>query len=294
MPESDPTDASTCAENVDLLTQEIGAAPAQRPSPSESALRAVFNNRGGVTQRARVHEAGALRLRLPRHATPCEGIILNTGGGVLGGDRLDLAFDLGPRADVVLTTVAAEKIYRSEAQPATIATRFNLAADARLEWLPQETILFDRARLQRTLTVDMAAGASLLAAEMLVFGRLAMGETRVTGFLRDSWRVRRDGRLVFADETRMDGDIATILDRPALGGGARAAALILFVDGEAEAALDPLRAALATFGSVEAGASAFDGILVARLLARSPEALRAAMVAALATLRSRPLPRVWQ
>ncbi|WP_158807111.1 urease accessory protein UreD [Beijerinckia sp. L45] len=290
MSEFDPIAVSIDGSAESVL---VRAAPS-RPSVSTSALRAAFARHGGVTQRVRVLESGALRLRLPRHASPCEGIILNTGGGVLGGDRLDLAFALGAGAAVVLTTVAAEKIYRAEAEPATIATRLTLAAGARLDWLPQETILFDRARLARSLAVDMAADASLLAAEMLVFGRLAMGETAVAGSLRDDWRVRRDGRLVFADATRLQGDIATILDRPALGGGARAGALILFVDGQAEAALDPLRAALAAFEAVEAGASAFDGILVARLLARSPEALRAAMVAALGILRNGALPRVWQ
>ena len=214
---------------------------------------------------------------------------------MLGGDRLALDFDLAAGADVVLTTVAAEKIYRAEARDAAVATRLALAAGARLAWLPQETILFDGARLVRSLTVDMAADASLLAAETLVFGRLAMGETAVTGALRDGWQVRRAGRLVFADETRLAGDMAAVLDAGAGGGGARAAALVLFAAPEAEDALDPLRAALAPFAAVESGASAFDGLLVARLLARSPDALRTAMVTALSLLGGgRALPRVWQ
>jgi urease accessory protein len=125
----------------------------------------------------------------------------------------------------------------------------------------------------------------LLAAEMIIFGRLAMGEAAISGAFRDSWRLRRDGRLIFADETRLEGNMGALLGRPALGAGARAVALILYATPGAEGPLDAL---------VEAGASSFNGILVARCLARSPERLRAAMIAALAVLRGGLLPRVWQ
>ena len=141
----------------------------------------------------------------------------------------------------------------------------------------------------------MAPDARLIAAEILVFGRLAKGETAIGGFLRDSWRVRRDGRLVFADESRLEGAIGARLDRPAIGGGARAGALLLVVAPDAERHLDPARAALEPFrgSGVEGGASAWDGLLVARLLSRSPETLRAAMIAMLAAIRTGPLPRSW-
>jgi urease accessory protein len=262
--------------------------------PPTSALRATFTGQGSGTALARVHETGALRLRVPRNVGGREGVILNTGGGVLGGDRLDLAFDLAPRAEVTITTVAAEKIYRSDGPAAAITTRLAIGSRARLDWLPQETILFDRARLVRRLAIDMAADSTLLAAEMVVFGRLAMGETAIVGSLRDGWRLTRAGRLVFADETRLEGAIAATLDRPALGGGARASALVLLAAPDPEPALDPLRDTLAAFVDVAAGASIVNGILIARLLARSPERLRAAMVAALRLLRDRPPPRVWQ
>jgi urease accessory protein len=212
----------------------------------------------------------------------------------LGGDQMDLSFDLAHGASAVLTTVAAEKIYRGEDEPAAISTKLLLAGRSRLDWLPQETILFDQSRLRRALHIDMAGDASLLAAETLVFGRLAMGETAISGAFRDSWRLKRDSRLIFADETRLEGDIAATLDRPALGGGARAAALVLYAAPDAESRLDSLRHAFAPFPEVESGASAFNGIVVARLLARSPDRLRAAMIAALAVLRGGSLPRVWQ
>lgn len=264
------------------------------PSPSTSVLEASFSAHGGTTHRDRVYEAGALRLRLPR-GPHCEAIVVNTGGGIVGGDRLRLDVTLGPDATVTMTNVAAEKVYRSAGPFATIDTRLDLASGARLDWLPQETILFDAARLRRAFEVTMDGAASLLAAEVVVFGRLASDEPAIHGAFRDRWRVRRDGRLVFADDTRLDGAIGATLDRPALGGGARAAALILLAAPGVAQPVEPLRERLAPFfdAGVESGVSARDGILVARLLARSPERLRVAMVAALAVLRTAPPPRVW-
>lgn len=269
-----------------------------QPQPSalvagSSTLRAAFLCRGGRTALDRVYEAGALRLRQPRGAA-CEAILVNTGGGVVGGDRLSLDISAGADAAVVLTSVAAEKVYGSAGATSTIATRLQLEAGATLDWLPQETILFDGVRLDRRFDIDMATDARLVAAEILVFGRLAKGETTIHGTLRDSWRVRRDGRLVFADESRLDGTIGAELDRPAVAGGARAAALLLVVAPDAARHLDPLRAALESFlPDVEAGASAQDGLLIARCLARKPERLRDAMMAALAVVRGRAAPRSW-
>ena len=263
-----------------------------------SVLRAAFVVCAGRTTLDRVFERGALRLRRP-HGAACEGMIVNTGGGIVAGDRLALDMSLSAQAEVTVTTVAAEKIYGSTGPTATIETQLRLGAGARLDWLPQETILFDGARLDRRFAIDMAADARLVAAEMVVFGRLAFGETATTGRLRDSWRLRRGGRLVFADETRLEGAIGDMLDRPAIAAGARAVALLLSVTSDADQLVDPLRAALRPFAEgdparrVEAGASVRDGILVARLLAHSPERLRASMIAAMTVVRGSSPPSVW-
>ena len=198
---------------------------------SSSTLRAAFLRHGSRTALDRVYEAGALRLRQPRGAA-CEAILVNTGGGIVGGDRLTLDVALGVDTEVTVTNVAAEKVYgaaETAAATSTIDTRLQIAAGATLDWLPQETILFDGARLDRRFDIEMAADARLVASELLIFGRLARGETAITGTSRDRWRVRRDGRLVFADESRIDGAIGARLDRPAIGGGARSAALLLVV-----------------------------------------------------------------
>ena len=162
-----------------------------------------------------------------------------------------------------------------------------------MEWLPQETILYDAVRLHRRLDVTLAGTSRLLLVETLVFGRLAMGETVRVGALHDRWRVRRDGRLVFAEDLRLEGEIAALLDRPALGRGARAIATLLLLAPEAEGRLEDVRGSLAD-APAEAAASAWNGMLTVRALSPSPERLRATILPLLQVLRGRAAPRVWQ
>ena len=159
-------------------------------------------------------------------------------------------------------------------------------------WLPQETLLFEGARLERRLEVETSSDAVFIVAETLVFGRLAMGESEIDASLTDSWRVHRDGQLVFADETRLKRAGAT-LDRKAVGAGARALATIVASAPNIEAHLPDLQAALKAAGpSVESGASAFDRLIVARLLAMSFDQLRMGLVASIVALGGRK-PRLW-
>ncbi len=260
--------------------------------------RAVFDRIGVRSAPARVFEAGGLRLRFPHSVGPCEVVLVNTGGGMAGGDRAAVDLTLEAGADVLATTQSAEKIYRSEGEAAVVATRLTLAAGARLAWTPQETILFDKSRLARRLDVDLAADASLLLIESIVFGRLAMGEERFVASLKDRWRIRRDGRLIFADELLIE-DAAETLSRPAIGRDARAIASFLFMAPDAAAYLDALRAIFDEIATedgapIEAGASALDGFVVARALSRDPARLRALVLAVMMALTGRPAPRVWQ
>lgn len=247
---------------------------------------------GGRTMPARVGERGGLRVRLPRVDGMAEAVLINTGGGMAGGDTARLRIAVGPGAALTVATQSAEKVYRSDGATTGVHVDLTLGGGSTLHWLPQETILFQGARLSRTLTADMPAGASLLIAEALVLGRLAMGETMTEGRLRDRWRIRRAGRLAFAEDLALDGPISERLARPALGGGARAAATLLLVSADAEASLDDVRAAIGD--GVEAGASAWNGLLVARYLSRDPALLRGALVRSLQVLRGTPMPRVWQ
>jgi urease accessory protein len=247
----------------------------------------------GTTRIARLSETGGYRLRFPRtHAAQSEAVVINTGGGVVGGDVVALDFQLSPAADAVITTQAAERIYRSTGAPSRIEIALAAAAGARLAWLPQETILFSGSRLQRRFEVDVAADASVLMVESLVFGRAASGEVMRAGSLKDVWRVRREGRLLLAESTRLDAISAAVLDRPAVLNGARAVATLLYVASDAEGRLLDMRAALADQGC-EWGASAWSCMLAVRFLAPAAEQVRAALVRAAQTLRGAPMPRVW-
>jgi urease accessory protein len=249
-------------------------------------LSASFErNITGRTRATSLEEAGGYRMRFPNvhapagrgaAAPPCEGAIINTGGGMAGGDRLTITIEAGQGSDVVLSTPSAERIYGSTGLVTEATIAMALQPGAHLAWLPRETILFSGARLARRLDVEMDRGASLILAETIVFGRLAMGERLGHGLFADSWRIKRDGRLLHAEEARLDGEIAELLERPALGGGARAIATAIMVSPDAEDRLDKARTSLA--GALCAcGASAWDGMLVGRFLAADPSALRDAL-----------------
>jgi len=262
-----------------------------RRQRAQAEARGSFARVGERTGAVRLFETGGLRWRFPRSSRPCEAAIVNTGGGVAGGDSYSVSLSLCEGAEVEVTTPSAERIYRADGCAAAVRTRLSLKPRARLSWLPQETLMFEGASLERRLEADLSAEASLVIAETVVFGRLAMGESRIEASLRDSWRVRRDGRLVFAEETRLER-AGLALERRAVGAGARALATVVAAAPNIEACLPDLRASLEAESGVEAGASAFDGLIVARLLSPSPFRLRAAVIAAIVALGGRK-PRLW-
>jgi urease accessory protein len=251
------------------------------------ALHAIAQD--GQTRRARVHENGSLRVRFPNTAgAALEAVIVNTGGGMTGGDRFSIGLTVGEGAALIAGTAAAEKIYRSTGPDAEMTVRLDVGAGGRLAWLPQECILFDRARLRRRIEIDLAAAASLIMAEAVVFGRAAMGETMREGLFADRWRLRRDGKLIFADAALLDGAIAEKLDRCAVTAGGIAVANVLIAPAD-EAALTVVRALDYTG---EVGISAWNGIALARLVARDGASLRHDLIAVLAALGQR-VPRLW-
>jgi urease accessory protein len=249
---------------------------------------------GPATRVTRVSEAGSLRLRMPRvPGSMLEAVLINTAGGIACGDRFAVGVDAGPGSELVLATPAAEKVYRSDGASADVSIRLTLAAGADLSWLPQETIVFDRARLRRRLDVDLAAAGRLLLADAIVFGRTARGEEVREALVEDRWRIRRDGRLVYADSLRLSGAVSDLLDRPAIGGGCRALGTVVYVAGDAEERLDEARSLFAR-SPCPAGASAWNGLLAVRFLARDGAELRRAAVPFLEGFRGCPLPRVWR
>ena len=251
-------------------------------------VRVAAKLRAGKTVLDRLYQSGSGKARVPR-GDGFEVVLLNTAGGVTGGDRFETEVDVATGTTTTLTTQTAERIYRSTGENGEIATSIKVAENARVDWLPQETILFDGGRLKRSLTVEMAASATLLAIEPLVFGRAAMGETVSGGFISDQWRIRRGGKLVYADALRVNGEIAETLKADASLGGSLACASLVYCAPDAEDRIDPVRAALLDDGA----ASAWNGLIAARLVAKDGMSLRAALVRTVGALRSGPLPRVW-
>jgi urease accessory protein len=246
----------------------------------------------GATRRGRVHEQGALRVRCPGQPAPeLEAMIVNTSGGMAGGDHFALDFAVGPGARLLVTSAAAEKVYRTLGPETTVAAKLDVAAGGELAWLPQETILFDQARLRRTIEVDLAADARLLLAEAVIFGRFGMGETVAEGFWLDRWRVRRGGRLLHAETVRLDGNVAEKLAQSAVTKGGIAIATVLLVPGD-ETIVAAVRAASQQFRG-EVGASAWNGRAVVRLVAADGAALRHDLACILTTIRGGRLPRLW-
>lgn len=272
------------------------AAPARQRSNGCVRLTAGPAQPGGPTRIVDLAESGPSRLRFPRGTGALEAVMVNTAGGVACGDTFAIDLDLAPEADLVLTTTAAEKIYRSDGPVSRIENRVSLGAGARLAWLPQETILFDRARVRRRFEADLAGGAALLAVEIVAFGRAARGERITAGLFADAWRVRRAGQLVYADSFVLDGPIGDLLARPAIGGGARACATLLDVSDGAEARLEEARAQLAEAQApgIEAAVSAWNGHLALRALSDAVGPLRGLVARFLAGYRGLPMPRVWQ
>lgn len=243
----------------------------------------------GQTRRGEVHEAGSLRVRFPNaERDVLEAVLVNTAGGTAGGDRFSVALHARENAKLQLTTAAAEKVYRSHGPSARIIVELKAEANAHLAWLPQETILFDEARVVRSIDIELAETATLALCEIVVFGRAAMGERMQRGEFRDRWRLRRGGKLVFAETVALEGDIAKTLDRPAVAKGGAAIGTLLLVPGDEDTVTRLREAATAS----EAGFSAWNGFALARFCAQDAAALRADIVKVLARAQM-PLPRLW-
>jgi len=254
-----------------------------RPKVSGRCLASFRRADDGVTRLSDLEQRDPLKLLFPAPLEEPQPVVVlvNTGGGVVGGDALQTVIEVGPGAAALVVGQAAEKIYRSWGPEANVANRLTVGAGGRLEWFPQETILFDQARLSRRLTVELAPSAQFLGGEIVVFGRRARGEGMTGGALYDRWQMRRGGRLLWADALLAEHLDDALLDRPALFAGARAVATMVCV------CADPA-AALATAREQPGVSCGLVGdLLVSRLLDADIAALRARYVALWGALRMR-------
>ncbi len=237
-------------------------------------------------------QSGCLRLLFPRSDTACrQGVLVNTAGGITGGDELAITATVERGSRLALCTQAAERAYRSQGeQPGRVRTRLQVRAGGHVDWLPQETILFEGCNISRSLDVDLEPGATALLVEPLVFGRTEMGEILTRARLRDRISVRRGGKLVYRDTLALAGNLASHLRRPGIAGGAGAGASLVFLAPAAEALLRPIRSLLP--GTCGASLLRTD-LLVIRQLAKDGHELRKSLLSLIERLSGRPLPRPW-
>ncbi len=281
--------AASRSDPVGALQRVHGAAEVGFAGAGAAALRHLY-------------QRDPMRVLFPAQpaAEPPVAALVTTSGGLVGGDRIDVAASVDDGAAAVVTAQAAEKVYRSTGPDCHIAVTLRAAAGSWLEWLPQETILFDGARLRRTVRIDCAPTGRVLAGEFLVLGRAASGERLTRGLVREAWEVRRGAALAWADALHMDGDIAAVVTHPAGLGGAGAVACAVYVADDARARLDLARRLLAENpGGVRAGATVVNGVLVVRWLAARSAALRQAFATFWTGFRAEAagfaarLPRLW-
>jgi urease accessory protein len=272
---------------------------------TEGIAEIGFSQRDGITRLDHLYQRDPLRVLFPMSAAgdPILGVITTTSGGLVAGDRLDIAVQLATGAAAHVTTSAAEKIYRSIGPTATIRQSLSVAAGAALEFLPLETILFDGARLWRETTIDLGQNAGFLGGDVLVFGRRARGERFTRGLLHEVWQVSRAGALAWGDALYLDGDIGAVTDDPACFAGAAACATLILVPPKSDprGLVDAARACQRQHActGLSAGATAVGGMLVARWLGPDALSLRRAYAALAGYLRSAVrglpprLPRLW-
>jgi len=255
--------------------------------------RVAFHLRDGATRLGDLYQRDPCRVLFPRSepGEPPQAVLLTTSGGVTDGDTLGMAIEIGPGATALATSQAAEKVYRAApgGGHCAIDVAVRVADGASLEWLPQETILFQGARLKRRTVAEVEAGGALLACEMVVLGRAASGERFTSGLLLDSWSVRRTGRLVWTDALRVEGETP----HGAGFGSANALATVIGVWDGPQPFFERARGLLEAGGeAVQSGVTLVNGIMVARLLGEAT-AVRTATTRFLTEFRGRRLPRVW-
>lgn len=253
----------------------------------------VVRNVNGVTRLADLRQAGSLKLVFPtarQHGK--EAVIVNTAGGVTGGDRIDIAAELQDGSALTLTTQAAERAYLAQTgEVARVNTTITVGRGARLNWLPQELILFDGSALDRRLSIDLGDDARLLMVEPLVFGRAAMGERLSDITFNDRICIRRNGRPLYLDGASFGANVTSHLQRPAIAGGAGAMVSMVYVAPDAAAHLEAIRAMLPD----TAGASLLHyDMIVMRLLATDGYEMRRSLIPILDILTENNLPTAWR
>ena len=257
-------------------------------------VRVSIGARDGGSVLDRLYQAGAAKARLPKtyNTSGKEVVLINTAGGLTGGDRFSVDVGVGAEAHAVVTTQTCERVYKSLELDAIVGNKITVGADGHIDWVPQETIFFNGGALRRTLTVDLHDSASAFLLEPVVFGRKAMGETVHEGRYIDQWRVHVEGTLVFADNARLDHMIDGTLGRLGVGRGWSAFAAGLYVGPDGLNLRDRIREIPEEAG-IEFGTSLVRGVVVLRVVASDSQRMRRWIEQVYHIVAGRALPRAW-
>jgi len=278
-------------------TKQTGDRDLQR---ADGCCRIVLSGSETGTRIEDVFERSPIRVMFPRngHSVMEEAVLINTAGGIAGGDRLECSVAALPGASMAVTSQAAEKVYRALNEPARIKTSLKAYKSARLAWLPQETITFNRARLHRTTEIELFSGSELLALEWLVLGRAAHGEIVVGGSITDSWRVKKDDRLIWADNFRITNETFAQTNRKALLSDCRAIATLIYFGPDLDKRMECLRESLLSL-ECDCGVTLVGGLVVARFAAKQSADLKVALRSFLSQLETElgpgpfRVPKMW-
>ncbi len=260
------------------------------PPRSIGTLNLATKKCVGLSGLDRFRTYGSMKVLFPHRQSAVEAIMINTSGGLTGGDRFDIAADAGPDSHMILTTQAAERAYRSVSGSARVSSRLTASDGSTLHWLPQELIVFDGAALDRRLEVNVTSGAEAVLVEPIVFGRRAMGETHLNGTIRDRITLTCEGKPIYWDRINMSGCLTTLLARPGIANGMTALASAIYYGPKAEALLPLVRQCLPHTGGASLVAP---NLLTIRLLAEDSFLLRKSLVPVLERLTDKTLPRSW-
>lgn len=267
-----------------------------RPQRANGRGRLEAKYLDGKTRLATFFQEGCAKIRMPESFDGrMEAVLINSSGGLTGGDRLTWDFAAGAGTHVTLTTQACEKIYKASSDTAQVATRITVQDGAALHWLPQESIVFDQASLTRTLDVDLHESSEFLGVEAILLGRTAMGESVNSGLVRDRWRIRKQGKLIHAEELALSGPVKEIAAQKAVLDGCVAFATLLYVGPKAESYLATVRRLMDAQGERDfVGTSLWNDKLIARFMSSDGFRLRKLLVPVISALRDgASVPKVW-
>ena len=249
----------------------------------------IFKN--NLHSLSHLHQSGCLKALIPKnYSTVPDVVLVNTSGGITGGDKLQIQAGVHQKAHVCITSQTAERVYKSSQGMGEIEVELNLSENSKLDWIPQETILFDKSAVQRSIKVNMSNNSYLFMVESIILGRKAMGENVTNNLFVDRWQILRDNKPTYLEALKLSN--ANELSGLATLGKNKALATLLYVAPDSEERLQQMRELLAKYDSLGA-ATAWDGKLIVRLIAESPQFLRSALIDIITQFRKMSLPRVW-